>query len=209
MISMEAYKRNPCRVSSIPYWKAKDLVIPSDMKIVHDDEFDEKLLAPYDDRKYFRLMHSLSGIPAFQTTAASLDVIPPGSYDQLAELVNRSYAHCEIRVSAEDVRRWAATRVYCPNLWIGAASDGKLIGSILCDFDAEVGEAIVEWLQVLPEFRGRGIASALVCKALHTMSSFADFATVSGECDNRTNPEGVYRRCGFEGEDVWHILRKK
>ncbi len=39
------------------------------------------------------------------------------------------------------------------------------------------------------------------------MAAFADFATVSGECDNPTRPEAVYRACGFVGDDVWHILR--
>ena len=89
-------------------------------------------------------------------------------------------------------------------LGIGAV---YLIGSVLCDYDAETGEGIIEWLQVLPKYRGRGIASALVCKGLKIMSGFADFATVSGECENVTNPEGVYRKCGFTGNDVWHILR--
>jgi hypothetical protein len=34
----------------------------------------------------------------------------------------------------------------------------------------------------------------------------ADFVTVSGRVDNRTNPERLYRRCGFEGNDVWCVL---
>lgn len=115
----------------------------------------------------------------------------------------------EIRVSEDYIRSLTTTQVYCPELWIGAILNGRLIGSIICDFDVEVGEAIIEWLQVLPEYRGRGIASALLYKALKTMSSFADFVTVSGECDNVTNPESVYRSCGFNGDDVWHILNEK
>lgn len=209
MISMEAYKKNPCKVSSIPYWKAKSLTIPSNMKIIHSDDFDERLLDTYLDRRFFRLMHDLSNIPEFNAAGITLEVIPSNRNGELADMINRSYAHSEIRVSPAYVSGLSATQVYCPELWIGAVSDGKLIGSVLCDFDTEVGEAIIEWLQVLPEYRGRGIASALVCKALKTMSRFADFATVSGECDNITNPESVYRRCGFEGEDVWHILNHK
>ncbi len=209
MISAETYKNNPCRVFSIPYWKAKSLTVPSNMRIVHGDEFDAKLLDNYSDRRYFRLIHNLSNIPEFGAAGISLEVIQSDRNDELADMINRSYTHSEIRVSADYVSSLSATRVYCPGLWIGAVFDKKLIGSIICDFDAEVGEAIIEWLQVLPEFRGRGIASVLICKALKTMSGFADFATVSGECDNPTNPEKVYRHCGFSGEDVWHILYKK
>lgn len=209
IISMEDYKMNPCRVSSIPYWKAKSLAIPCGMKVVHDEEFDEKLLGKYLDRRFFRLQHNLSNIPEVSIPEIQLEVIPSDRTDELVDLINRSYTHSDIRVSEEDRRRWTTTQVYCPELWIGALFEGKLIGSIICDFDIEVGEAIIEWLQVLPEYRGRGIAAALVCRALKQMRSFADFATVSGECDNITNPESVYRTCGFAGNDVWHVLREK
>lgn len=209
MISIEEYKKNPCRLSSIPYWKAKSLPIPTGMKIIHDDEFDEKLLGNYRDSRFFRRIHNLSNIPERSVPEIQLEVIQSDRINELVDLINGSYAHSGIRVSEDDMRSLTTTQVYCPELWIGAMLSGKLIGSILCDFDTEVGEAIIEWLQVSPAYRGRGIASALVCKALKVMRSFADFATVSGECDNITNPEKVYRNCGFEGNDVWHILQEK
>lgn len=37
----------------------------------------------------------------------------------------------------------------------------------------------------------------------------SDFVTVSGKVDNDTKPEFLYRKCGFTGEDIWHILTKK
>lgn len=40
------------------------------------------------------------------------------------------------------------------------------------------------------------------------MKDKAKFATVSGQCGNPANPEGLYRKGGFTGSDVWHILRK-
>ena len=33
------------------------------------------------------------------------------------------------------------------------------------------------------------------------------FATVSGDCDNSASPENLYRKCGFIGDDVWHIIK--
>lgn len=209
MISIEDYKKNPCKVSSIPYWKAKRITIPSNMKIVHSNEFDKKLLDKYFDKRFFRLIHNLSIIPDFNVTGINFRVLSSNRNDELTDMINDSYAHSEICVSADYIKSLTKTQVYCPELWIGAYYSGKLIGSIICDFDIEVGEAVIEWLQVLPEYRRRGIASALICKALKTMSGFSDFATVSGECDNITYPERVYRKCGFEGDDVWHILNEK
>lgn len=207
MISIEAYQANPCKALSIPYWKAKRISIPSIMRIVHDSEFDDALLQANFDRKFFRLIHRLVDIPEFYAPGAELEIISPDRVDELVSMINRSYS--EIRVSADEIKSLTATPVYCPELWIGAALEGTLIGSILCDFDAEAGEGVIEWLQVLPEYRGRGVATALICRVLRTMRGFADFATVSGECDNLTKPERVYRRCGFEGNDVWHILHEK
>lgn len=209
MISINEYKKNPCRTFSIPYWKAKDISIPKGMKIIHGSEFNEKLLDEYVDKRFFRLKHNLKDIPELKTEKIDFEIISPDRIDGLTDMINRSYTHSDIHITAEHMKSLTETGVYCPELWIGAVSDGKLIGSILCDFDREIGEGIIEWLQVLPEFRGRGIASALTCKALKDMSNFAEFATVSGECDNTTNPESVYRKCGFKGDDIWHILNKK
>jgi len=50
-------------------------------------------------------------------------------------------------------------------------------------------------------------AVQVTARALAAMAGFADFATVSGERENPTRPERIYRACGFQGDDVWHILR--
>jgi len=63
MVPIESYKANPCKMLSIPYWKAKSISIPPNMKIVHDSEFDSGLLDKYLDKKYFRLKHNLQVIP--------------------------------------------------------------------------------------------------------------------------------------------------
>lgn len=209
MISIEKYKENPCSALSIPYWKTKGMSMPPNIKIVHNDYFDESLLKEYNDKKYFRLFHNLNNTPEFDASEIEFSVIAPYMINELVEMINISYAHTDVCVSNEYIKGITNTKVYCPELWIGAFDNGKMIGSIICDFDKEIGEGIIEWLQVLPEYRGIGIASALICKALNKMSKFANFVTVSGECDNITNPEYVYRKCKFEGNDIWHILTKK
>ena len=37
----------------------------------------------------------------------------------------------------------------------------------------------------------------------------ARFATVSGKTNDPSDPERLYRKCGFAGADIWHILTPK
>ncbi len=102
------------------------------MKIVHSDEFDEKLLDHYSDRRFFRLIHRLSNIPEFDIPEIELEVLQSDRINELADMINRSYAHSGIRVSEDYIRGLTAMKVYCPELWIGAVLEEKLIGSIIC-----------------------------------------------------------------------------
>ncbi len=209
MISIKDYKQNPCGVLSIPYWKADNMSVPDNITIVHEKDFDKILLNEYNDKKYFRLFHNLNDIPNYSNNNYNYGVISKSEINELVKMINASYTHTDVFVSVDYINGLTKTKAYCPELWIGAFDNGKIIGSIICDLDTENGEGIIEWLQVLPEYRGKSIASALICKALNIMKNTAEFATVSGECDNSTNPEGVYRKCGFEGNDIWHILSKR
>lgn len=191
---------------SIPYWKANVMNIPDSIRIVHDNNFDESLYKKYRDKKYFRLLHNLSNIPNIHVSEVEYGIISRDIISELSNLINNSYTHTDVCVSVDYIENLTKLKVYCPDLWIGAFINNKLVGSIICDYDAEIGEGIIEWLQVLPNYRGKGIGSSLVCEALYKMGKFAEFVTVSGECDNSTNPEKVYRKCGFTGNDVWHIL---
>ncbi|MCC8072948.1 MAG: GNAT family N-acetyltransferase [Clostridiales bacterium] len=74
--------------------------------------------------------------------------------------------------------------------------------------DDETKEGILEWIQVVPGFRKKGIGTAIVNQLLYRLSLIADFATVSEKVKNETKPEKLYRKCGFVGNDIWHILRK-
>ena len=100
---------------------------------------------------------------------------------------------------------------YDSDLWILAVdrASGAVAGCGIGEFDEEAGEGVLEWIQVLPAYRGRGIGRLIVNQLLSRMRFRAKFATVSGQIRNRTKPERLYRKCGFSGEDVWHILRRR
>lgn len=208
MVSLQDYLADPCGTLSIPYWKAKRISVPPGMDIVHHSRFCPQMTQGRSHSSFFRLIHRLGAVPRFEhPPGVALAQISPEQAGEIAALINRCYRHSGIRVTQEEVRGWTGSPACRPELWLGAFAEGALIGSVIGEFDPEAGEGVIEWLQVLPECRGRGIAAALMARTLETMGGFAGFATVSGARENPTRPERVYRACGFEGDDVWHILR--
>lgn len=209
MISVNDYLKNPCGTLSIPYWKAKTISIPENMRIVHDRDFSEDYLEKYVDEKYFRLCHTLEKVDKINLTNFNIITVNPNNIDAIVSIINQSYS--DIQVSNQQIKGYKKTIVYNANLWIlvREKSTGKYVGSGIADYDDRIKELVLEWIQVLPEYRERRIGQAIVNELLHRMQGVADFATVSGKIDNITNPEVLYRRCGFIGNDVWHVLRAK
>jgi len=75
--------------------------------------------------------------------------------------------------------------------------------------DVELKEGIIEWVQVLPAYRNKGYGTDIVNYLLKQLKELgASFVTVSGSLENKTNPERLYRKCGFIGDDVWYICKK-
>ena len=111
-------------------------------------------------------------------------------------------------MTESELRQFTDRTVYDATLWIAAKDSrtGAVAATGIADLDREIRECILEWIQVSPEYRGCGLGRWLVCELLRRMQGRADFATVSGRCGNPTNPEQLYRVCGFTGRDVWHIL---
>ena len=62
MVNRNNYLKNPCRESSLPYWKAKQISVPEGMKILHQDDFNAAECTQFTDEQYFRLRHDLKGL---------------------------------------------------------------------------------------------------------------------------------------------------
>ncbi|MBR3920063.1 MAG: GNAT family N-acetyltransferase [Clostridia bacterium] len=209
MITLTEYLNNPCGTLSIPYWKTKNITIPPDMKILHDNDFSAEILSDYIDEKYFRLYHNLKEIPKVITNDLEITTATRKDIKAIVQIINDSYT--DISVSKELIKSYTKTPVYNAALWIMVkekATD-KYVGCGIADFDTEAKELILEWIQVLPQYRGKKIGQLIVTELLFRMKDVAAFATVSGKVDNTTNPEALYRKCGFAGDDVWHILHRK
>lgn len=206
-ITKEQYLEDPCRAASIPYWKAVSISVPGDMKIVHEDDFRAEILEQYVDEPYFRLKHDLRGLEP---------VAVPQGYSLRAAAAEAFAAHIGgcyegIGISAEALRGYTGRPVYCRELWLALWDDstGKIVATGIAELDREIGEGILEWIQVSEEYRGRGLGGYVVKELLWRLKDRAGFATVSGQCNNPTHPEALYRKCGFAGNDVWHVLRRK
>lgn len=210
MITIEEYKSNPCRLSSIPYWKMKTFKLPNNLEVIHDIDYDNIGNNYEKDTKYFRLKHNLLNIEkpvlpkGFSYREVNTDI--ESELLDIVRIINESYK--DIKVNLPQVQSWIESDVFKKELWI-FIEDDKLKENValgIAELDQEVREGMLEWIQVLPSYRRRGLGCGIVNKLLFNMKSYADFVTVSGQVNNNTKPEKLYRLCGFTGNDIWHVI---
>ena len=207
IVTKERYLENPCGVASIPYWKTMHISSSDHMIILHDREFRSEILKQYVDEPYFRLLHSLQNIkPVSVPNGYS---ICGAAISDFAEHINKCYEDIGIPVS--ELQSYVTRTVYSPELWLAVKDDytGEIVATGIAELDREIGEGILEWIQVSKDYRRCGLGSYIVSELLWRMRNKAQFVTVSGQCDNLDMPEELYRKCGFSGNDVWHILRER
>ncbi len=207
MLNFYEYLLAPCGTSSIPYWKALPVSVPSNMKILHHADFTADAFRDYTDEPYFRLFHDLRQIPT--------PVLPSG-YSVCKATLGKFASHiCDCYgsncMTEEQLGDYAKREVYDAALWLAVRDDqtGRIVATGIAELDKSVGEGVLEWIQVSVDHRRRGLGRFVVTELLQRMQTKANFATVSGQCNNPACPEALYRSCGFTGNDVWHILRKK
>ena len=159
---------------------------------------------------FFRLIHRDQAVPpaglppGFHVADVSVDT----EAHHVSELIEKCYD--ELQPSVETVQSWANHPVFDPDLWIWVV-DQKMdapVGLGIAEFDSTICEGSLEWIQVLPAYRGKGLGKAVVVELLTRLYERAAFVTVSGRVGNRTNPDRLYRRCGFHGNDVWWVLKR-
>lgn len=199
-----AYQKDPCGASSLPYWKCRTIRIPESMRILREDEFSGEVPKGYRDDPYFKLRHDLSELQKAQ--------IPMGF--RLVEAAPLDYAkhisvcYAEEGVTVQELERLREHFTYDPALWIALEDvvTGELAATGIAGLDPEIGEGILDWIQVSPTYRRRGLGRYLVCELLGRMEGKASFATVSGRVNNLSKPALLYESCGFRDRVVWHIL---
>lgn len=206
IMTKEEYLKSPCKASSLPFWKTNSVAVPAHMLVLRDDALTPEILHMYTDEPYFKLFHSLRHIePQWVPIGFRLVEIEIVDY---ARHIQACYE--QEGVSVEELRAYQDRPTYAPELWLALADEqtGQLAATGIAELDREIGEGILEWIQVSADFRRRGLGRYIVNELLYRMKGNADFVTVSGKISNQTKPESLYKKCGFDGKVVWHILTK-
>ena len=202
----EQYLINPCEASSLPFWKTNLISLPPSMSVVRDDLF-PGLQEGSIDAQYFKLLHRLKALsPCTLPNCFSFTFV-----DEHSMAAHISHCYEEERVSVEELKQYKKRNVYSPDLWIGVKENdsGELVATGIAEFDQEIKEGVLEWIQVSPEFRRRGLGRIVVNELLRRLAKRADFVTVSGRMDNPNHPYALYLNCGFESPVIWHVVRRR
>lgn len=202
----EIYLANPCKASSLPFWKTNLINIPENMKIVLEEDLQSIDTQEYLDERYFKLVHCMNDIE--KPVLDSRYELVCCEVSKYAEHIAACYD--DVRISDEELMSYQTHTVYDKDLWIAVRECGQntIIASGIAEADTDIKEGILEWIQVSPGYRARGLGKFIVNELLWRMKDKADFVTVSGKVDNTTNPRGLYKACGFSSEEIWHVMKK-
>jgi len=200
------YLYNPCETLATAFWKEHHFPKPKGIRIALAKK-QERDVSFNNGVKYFRLIHYLD---AYQKAVlpdgyAFKEVSLPNDTELVADVINKcyeGYSH-----SKESVLRWTEYPVFDNSLWVLLWDTASNLPTALgiADFDSDIKEGSLEWIQVMPQHRGMGFGKAIVLELLSRLKDRANFVTVSGEVENTTSPEQLYRKCGFVGNAVWLI----
>jgi len=209
IITKEQYINDPCGVCSTAFWKNTFFQKPNEIQIIHENEL-STLDSSDNITRYFRLLHNMESINTvdlsegfyFQTVHVTTQE------EMVADIINLCYE--DIEVTSEQINEWTKYSVFDNELWVFVYKEGSEspVALGIADFDKEIKEGSLEWIQVIPEKRGLGLGQAIVNELLFRLKGKASFVTVSGLSEDKSNPESLYRKCGFTGDDIWCVLRK-
>ena len=169
-------------------------------------------LAPWFDRKepFFRLIHAGSELPLRATVPgyAIREVDTTTEIPLVATILHACYDTAT--PGTDEIATWTSRPVFNPHawLWIIDRRAKRPVALGIAESDKIAGEASLEWIQVLPAFRGLGLGTMLVQELVYRLEQQVDFTTVAGQLKNPSEPDHLFRRCGFAGRDVWWALRR-
>ena len=176
--------------------------------LVHADSLPVFSARDFSHRQaYFRLVNEGNpGVYPFPDRFTLKEVHPQEEVHAVVNLIRACYE--SIKINTEIVHSWLKHPVYDPHLWVWVVDkeSGAKAGLGIAERDPQVPEASLEWIQVHPAYQNKGLGKALVSELTRRALSGVKFVTVSGEVNNVSQPELLYRRCGFTGNDVWWLM---
>lgn len=177
---------------------------------IHDD-FVAPLVPWFGRREaFFRLIHAGSELP-LRATVSGYAIREVDTATELALVATILHACYETPTPGTDqLAAWVKRPVFDPHawLWIVDRKDKRPVALGIAETDTVTGEASLEWIQVLPAFRGLGLGTMLVQELVYRLEQKVGFTTVSDHVKNPSEPEHLFRCCGFTGRDVWWLLHR-
>ena len=203
-MNAEQYKNNPCRASSRPYWKTERFAATGNISVIRDDLLCGAVMGGSDE-PYFKVIHRLETIPT-APLPENYEICACG-IDEYAAHINDCYEKEGLR--PDELGGYLQHPVHDPSLWIAVRekTDRRLAATGIAELDPRIGEGILEWIQVSPEYRRQGLGRFIVCQLLRRMTGRAEFVTVSGKLDSDSDPLALYTSCGFTDPVIWHVIR--
>lgn len=178
--------------------------------LIHEDYIDKVPIGGFSDiQRYFRLYSKPTDIvtPDLPKGYRLKEVDIDNETDKISELICRCYEN--IKPDKDEVMSWKEHPVFDGKLWIWIedTSNERYAGLGIAELDNRIPEASLEWIQVDPDYHGKGLGKIIVNELIRRVKDKVDLITVGGEYDSEGNPKGFYENCGFTGDDIWYVLR--
>ena len=201
------YLRNPTGASALSFWKTCNFNTPAHIKVLNENEFNPNLLETHTDEVYFKLVHYLEEID--EQFKSDEFIFVKASTEEFVNHINSCYE--EEGLTVNELEDYKSRPVYDEDLWICVYDNinHTIAATGIAEFDREIKEGYLDWIQVSEEYRGQGLGKAIVYELLRRLKKKASFVTVSGRINNKTKPEKLYESCGFKSKVLWHILTEK
>ena len=122
---------------------------------------------------------------------------------EAAEVLNQCYETDNYQ--AKEVATWCQLPVFDNSLWLWVRSrtNNEVVGLGISTYQKSIRETYLDWIQIMPEYRGRGAGRLLVAETIKRAREKSDIIRVTGIADD------FYRKCGFVGTERWYTISKK
>ena len=204
-VDVKEYSADPCGTSALPFWKIGRFPVPEGVRIIRGDGYDPETACGADE-PYFKLMHGLKNVK----TAPLPQGYRVAACDTAAFAAHINECYKQEGVTPEELELYKLRPTYDSSLWIAVTEEksGVIAASGIGEFDAQTGEGILEWIQVSPSHRRKGLGAFLVCSLLQKLRHRAKFVTVSGRLNAGSDPIKLYLSCGFTHPVIWHVITR-
>lgn len=193
------YTKDPARACFLSYHKNENTEVPPNMRVVRGDDYKAELYKGFDDTVYTKLI--------LRSKSVEEPIYPDGfklvtpTKEQLTAHISQCFPDGE---TPDSIDLWRYMEYFMVALV--DTSTGRIVASAAADVDFGVKEGSIDWVEVSPRYRRKGLGTYLVTELIYRFRRFSDFISVSTK-----EPAALelFKKCGFGEECAWHILKAK